>query len=251
MRRTVLFSFAHPDDESFAGVGLACWCRARDARVVLLCATRGERGKAGDPEISGAPQDLATARERELREAARIAGIEHVHLLGYRDRELGGAEPHGIRRLLVEHVRRYRPEVVLTFDPNGFNVHPDHVAISRFTSDAIAAAADVRWLPDAGAARGGTAPVDASARAARGGAIGSARRRARRGLPDRHLAMERHESRRASRASHAAPLGRGALPRSARCGPHPRRRNLSPGVGAAPSSAALRRHLRGHPVKIQ
>lgn len=151
MSRTVLFSFAHPDDESFAGVGLACWCRARDARVVLLCATRGERGKAGDPDVSGAPQDLAAARERELRDAARIAGIEHVHLLGYRDRELAGAEPDGIRRLLVEHVRRYRPAVVLTFDPNGFNVHPDHVAISRFTSDAIAAAADARWLPDAGA----------------------------------------------------------------------------------------------------
>ena len=47
-------------------------------------------------------------------------------------------------------IRRIRPAVVITFDPNGFNTHPDHVAISRFTSDAISAAADPRWLPDAG-----------------------------------------------------------------------------------------------------
>ena len=150
MPRTVLFSFAHPDDESFLGVGLSRWCREHGARVVLLCATRGERGKAGDEGISGGPRDLGEVRERELRDAARIAGIEEVHLLGYRDRELAGADPAAMRRLLVGHLRRLRPDVVVTFDPNGFNVHPDHVAISRFTSDAIAAAADPRWLRDAG-----------------------------------------------------------------------------------------------------
>ena len=40
--------------------------------------------------------------------------------------------------------------MVITFDPSGFNLHPDHIAISRFTSDAIAAAVDPRWLPEAG-----------------------------------------------------------------------------------------------------
>jgi LmbE family N-acetylglucosaminyl deacetylase len=52
--------------------------------------------------------------------------------------------------LLVSIVRRARPSVVITFDPNGYNAHPDHVAISRFTSDALAAAADPRWYPEAG-----------------------------------------------------------------------------------------------------
>jgi LmbE family N-acetylglucosaminyl deacetylase len=149
--RTLLFSLAHPDDESFSGAGLACWCLARGIRVVLVCATRGEAGKAGDARISGAPADVGAARERELREAARIIGIDDVHLLGYRDRELANADPVGIRRQLVGLFREYRADVVMTFDPNGFNRHPDHVAISRFTMDAVAAAADARWLPDAGA----------------------------------------------------------------------------------------------------
>ena len=147
MARSILFSFAHPDDESFSGAGLAGWCLERRIAVALVCATRGEAGKAGDPAVSGAPADLARAREAELREAARIIGINHLHLLDYRDRELSNAPPAEIRLQLVSLIRRYRPDVVLTFDANGFNAHPDHIAISRFTTDAVAAAADSRTTP--------------------------------------------------------------------------------------------------------
>ena len=57
-----------------------------------------------------------------------------------------------IREKLVTLIRAHRPQVVVTFDPNGSNLHPDHVAISRFTSDAVAAAGDARWFPEAGGA---------------------------------------------------------------------------------------------------
>lgn len=122
---------------------------AAGGRVVLVTATRGERGKAGDPPVC-APEDLAACRERELREAAKIVGFDELHLLDYRDRELADAPREEIRRSLVSLVRRVRPSVVITFDPNGFNLHADHVAISRFTSDALAVAADPRWHPEAG-----------------------------------------------------------------------------------------------------
>lgn len=146
---TLLFCFAHPDDESFSGAGTAMKYAAAGARVVLVTATRGERGKAGDPPVCG-PEALGSFRERELREAAQIIGFDEVHLLGYRDRELTEAPVERVRHTLVSIIRQTRPSVVLTFDPNGFNVHPDHVAISRFTSEAIAAAADRRWHPETG-----------------------------------------------------------------------------------------------------
>jgi LmbE family N-acetylglucosaminyl deacetylase len=120
--------------------------------VVLVCATPGDAGKAGTAAISGAPQDVGAARAVELQTAAAIIGISGIELLDYRDRHLGEAPPDEIRGRLVVALRRWRPDVVLTFDPNGFNLHADHIAISRFTSDAIAAAADPRWLPDAGPA---------------------------------------------------------------------------------------------------
>ena len=146
---TLLFSFAHPDDESFSGAGTAMKYAASGARIVLVTATLGEKGKCGDPPVCR-PEEIARTRERELREAARIIGFHELYLLGYIDKELAAAPPDEVRRALVEIIRRERPEVVLTFDPNGFNVHPDHVAISRFTSEAVSAAADARWHPEAG-----------------------------------------------------------------------------------------------------
>jgi LmbE family N-acetylglucosaminyl deacetylase len=144
-----LFSFAHPDDESFSGAGTIMKYSAAGVRTVLVTATRGERGKTGDPSLCR-QEDLGACRELELKEAVRIIGFDELKLLDYRDRDLSDAPPDEIRRSLVSVIRRVRPAVVATFDPNGFNLHPDHVAISRFTSDAIAAAADPRWHPDLG-----------------------------------------------------------------------------------------------------
>ena len=150
-KATILFSFAHPDDESFSGAGTAMKYAAAGARVVLSTATLGERGKRGDPPVCE-EDAIAACRERELREAAAIIGFHELHLLGYRDRELADAPVDEMRSKLVALIRRLRPAVVVTFDPHGFNLHPDHVAISRFTSDAIGVAADARWYPEAGAA---------------------------------------------------------------------------------------------------
>ena len=152
MAHTLLFCFAHPDDESFSGAGTAMKCAAESgARSVLVTATLGQSGKRGEPPVCTA-EELPACRERELREAVRIIGIDDLHLLGYQDRELADAPVDEIRRALVEVIRRERPSVVFTFDPHGFNLHPDHVAISRYTSEAIAAAADPRWLPETGRA---------------------------------------------------------------------------------------------------
>jgi N-acetylglucosamine malate deacetylase 2 len=149
MASTLLFCFAHPDDESFACAGTMMKYLELGARVVLVTATLGERGKMGEPAICSV-EELPACRERELREAVGIIGVSDLQLLGYRDRELAEAPPDAVRRALVTVIRRERPAVVFTFDPNGYNVHPDHIAISRFTSDAIAAAADPRWMPEAG-----------------------------------------------------------------------------------------------------
>ena len=151
MPRSLFLSFAHPDDESFLAGGTVCRYADEGLRVVLSTATRGEAGKAGDPPLC-APGELPDVRERELREAAAILGVSALHLLGYHDRSLDQAPPATIREQLVSLLRLERPAVVITFDPNGANLHPDHVAISRFTSDAVAAAADPRWYPGAGPA---------------------------------------------------------------------------------------------------
>ncbi len=149
--RSLLFSFAHPDDETFIAAGTACLYGGQGAHLTLVTATLGEAGKCGEPPICSR-EDLPAVRARELRAAAALLGLGAPVLLGYHDRELANAPPIEIRQKLVAAIRQHRPQVVVSFDPNGSNAHPDHIAISRFTSDAVGAAADSRWFPDAGPA---------------------------------------------------------------------------------------------------
>ena len=143
--------FAHPDDESFSAAGVARRYADAGAEVALVTATRGDAGRAGEPALCK-EEELPARREAELREAAAILGIRDVHLLDYCDKQLADAPPNQIRQELVGVIRRQRPHVLITFDPNGANGHADHIAIGRFAMDAAAAAADERWYKNAGPA---------------------------------------------------------------------------------------------------
>ena len=146
----LLLVFAHPDDESFVAAGLSRRCADAGTHVALVTATRGEAGSRGDPPLC-TEEELPALRESELREAAALLGIGDIYLLGYHDQHVAEAPPAIIREQLVEIIRRHRPQIVVTYDPNGGHGHADHVAISRFTMDAVSAAADPRWHPAAGA----------------------------------------------------------------------------------------------------
>ena len=111
------------------------------------CARDGDAGRVGDPPLCS-HEELPTRREAELCRAASILGIDTVHVLDYLDKHLADAPTDRIREELVGLIRLHRPHVVITFDPNGMNRHPDHVAISRFTMDAVVAAADSRWYSE-------------------------------------------------------------------------------------------------------
>jgi LmbE family N-acetylglucosaminyl deacetylase len=119
---------------------------AEGVEVFLLTATRGDRGRyrglrADDTQHPGAAA-LAKIREAELRSAAAVLGIHEVTILDYRDKELDRADPREAIERIVTHLRRVRPDVVVTFGPDGGYGHPDHIAISQFTTAAIVAAAD-------------------------------------------------------------------------------------------------------------
>jgi LmbE family N-acetylglucosaminyl deacetylase len=147
--RSILFIFAHPDDESHWGSGVALRYHDEGATTVLLTLTRGGRGTTGGLCTT---EELPALREQELREAARILKFDAIDLLPYEDKEIPNIPPAEVRRTLVEVIRRVRPTVVVTFDPDGITFHLDHIALSRFVTDAIPAAADPRWFPELGAA---------------------------------------------------------------------------------------------------
>src|SRR5437763_3100213 len=135
---------AHPDDESLGVGGALAKYASEGVEVFLLTATRGDGGRyrgfrPGDAQHPGSSA-LATIREAELRAAASVLGVHDVAVLEYRDQQLDRANPQEAISSIVTHLRRVRPDVVLTFGPDGAYGHPDHIAISQFTTAAIVAA---------------------------------------------------------------------------------------------------------------
>jgi LmbE family N-acetylglucosaminyl deacetylase len=132
---------AHPDDESLTMGGILAKYAASGVQTYLVMATRGERGWFGPAAANPGPQALGRRREAELRAAARVLGLREVTFLDYQDGELDQADPTEAIAKIATHLRRVRPDVVVTFDPNGMYGHPDHIAISQLTTTAVMAAA--------------------------------------------------------------------------------------------------------------
>jgi LmbE family N-acetylglucosaminyl deacetylase len=144
----LLAILAHPDDESMGIGGILAKYGAQGISTHLITATRGERGWSGGEDDYPGPVEVGQVREKELEKAAQVLGLEEVNLLGYVDKELDQAAPDDVIDTLAGHVRRIRPHVVVTFDPNGYYGHPDHIAISQFATGAIVAAADPAYDGD-------------------------------------------------------------------------------------------------------
>jgi LmbE family N-acetylglucosaminyl deacetylase len=150
--RTLMAVLAHPDDESLGFGSTLAKYAGQDVDVFLLTATRGEAGRFrghrfNDPEHPGRLA-LAGIREAELRAAAATLGLREVCVLDYPDLHLDRARPREVIERIVFHLRRVRPDVVVTFGPDGAYGHPDHIAISQFTTAAILAAADATFTVD-------------------------------------------------------------------------------------------------------
>ena len=142
----LLAVLAHPDDESLGVGGTLAKYAAEGVDVFLLTATRGDAGRfhghrPGSSEHPGAVA-LGEIREKELRAAAAALGVRETTVLDYPDSQLDRANPREAIANIAGHLRRIRPDVVVTFGPDGAYGHPDHVAISQFTTAATVAAAE-------------------------------------------------------------------------------------------------------------
>ena len=141
----LLAILAHPDDESLGlGSTLAKYA-AEGVETYLICATRGERGWTGDEKDDPGLTALGKIREAELRCAAETLGIRQIHFLDYIDGELDQVDPREATRRIAWLIREMRPHVALSFGPDGAYGHPDHIAISQFTTAACALAADAAY----------------------------------------------------------------------------------------------------------
>ncbi|MET7287328.1 PIG-L family deacetylase [Streptomyces sp. NPDC005573] len=150
---TLMAVHAHPDDEATSTGGVLARYAAEGVRTVLVTCTDGACGdgpggvKPGDPGHD--PAAVARMRRQELEASCEVLKIGHLETLDHADSGMMGwpandapgsfwrtpVEEAGAR--LAELFRRYQPDVVVTYDENGFYGHPDHIQANRVTTAAL------------------------------------------------------------------------------------------------------------------
>ncbi|MGI9603760.1 MAG: PIG-L deacetylase family protein [Acidimicrobiales bacterium] len=133
--KRLLGVWAHPDDEAYLSAGLMARMADAGHSVTVVTATRGEKGTdAEDPRF--ATSAFAAFRDQELRSSLSELGVDDVRFLGYGDGDCD-LVPDGLAVAAIETViTEVRPDVVITFGPDGITGHPDHRAVSRWTTEA-------------------------------------------------------------------------------------------------------------------
>jgi len=140
---TTIVSFhAHPDDESIGTGGTLARAAAAGHRVVLVVATRGERGEP-TPGVLGDDEMLWERRIVETFESARILGVQRVEFLGYVDSGMMGeptndfpycfwkADVERAASRLAAILTEEDADILTVYDDNGGYGHPDHIQVHR------------------------------------------------------------------------------------------------------------------------
>ena len=147
--QNILVILAHPDDpEFFCGATLARWARAGH-HITYLLLTCGDKGfnPTTHPEMT--PDKLCSIRHEEQYAAAKVIGAEAVHFMEYPDGYL--TADLDTRRAVVREIRRFKPDILLTCDPQtlfavyGIN-HPDHRAAAQAACEAVFPSAGSRLI---------------------------------------------------------------------------------------------------------
>ena len=142
---------AHPDDESGAFGGALLMAHDRGIETSVICLTAGAAGSFRGS--AGSAEELAAMRRDEFCAASKLLGLTHSEVLDYPDGKLDQQNFYELAGLLVEKIRKYRPQVVLTFGGDGgVNLHRDHTIISLAATAAFHWAGRAQLFPEMGAA---------------------------------------------------------------------------------------------------
>lgn len=141
---------AHPDDECFGFGGALALYADRGVEIYVVCMTDGQAAtNRGDAASSEA---LGKMRREEFRRSCGVLGVTHNELMDYQDGRLEFVEFPLAAGRLVERMRRFQPDVVMTFGGDGGqNTHADHMMVSMLTTTAFHWAWQAKRYPEAGA----------------------------------------------------------------------------------------------------
>ena len=131
--------FAHPDDDAF-GISGTCALHADELELIVVFATSGDAGRIADVSLA-TRETLGGVREREARSAYRVLGVDaDLRFLRYSDGHLADVPRDELVSRFAEAVEEFRPDVVVTFGPEGVTGHADHVTAGLAATEAFSIA---------------------------------------------------------------------------------------------------------------
>ncbi|MEU5670601.1 PIG-L family deacetylase [Micromonospora sp. NPDC047762] len=150
---TLMAVHAHPDDEATSTGGVLARYAAEGVTTVLVTCTDGRCGDGPGGVKPGEeghdPAAVVAMRQAELEASCATLNVTHLETLGYADSGMMGwptnDQPGAFwitpvaeaAARLAELIRQYRPDVIVTYDENGFYGHPDHIQAHRITMAAV------------------------------------------------------------------------------------------------------------------
>jgi LmbE family N-acetylglucosaminyl deacetylase len=147
----LLVVVAHPDDECFAFGGALALAAEAGIESHVLCLTDGKA--ASNQGDAASPEELGRMRREELKQSCAVLGVAHCEVLDYEDGQLEFVDFANAAARMVSYMRRFRPNVVITFGVDGgLNTHPDHTIVSALTSVAFQWAAAAKRFTELGPA---------------------------------------------------------------------------------------------------
>jgi LmbE family N-acetylglucosaminyl deacetylase len=120
--------FAHPDDETVGAGGTLAKYASAGAEVGVVAFTKGGAGQIRDAGAA-TRATLTAVRERELDAAGKELGLTRTRCLDHPDGGLSELDGGVLLEQAKQLVSEFDPDVVITFGPDGFSGHPDHVAV--------------------------------------------------------------------------------------------------------------------------
>lgn len=127
--KKILVFTAHPDDESYLAAGSIYKNYKAGGTTILVCASSGEKGMSHLTEQVSRAQ-LKKMRTAELQKAKKVLHISSLHLLGLPDGQLQKSKKKMLAKTL-HYVKKYKPEVIVSFGRDGITGHLDHIAVGN------------------------------------------------------------------------------------------------------------------------
>ena len=120
--------FAHPDDETLCAGGTFAKYASAGSEVRVVSLTKGGAGQIRDASAA-TRATLTSVREKELDAAGIELGLTETRCLDYLDGELADIDSQILVGLVSDLLSEFDPDVVITFGPDGFSGHADHIAV--------------------------------------------------------------------------------------------------------------------------